>query len=159
MAGTEWQASTGEIDSTAGNVNAASLDADAYDGGIGFIVKRISISINAGSDTGNADIRILRHDGDTTGTDALVAISTGGDADDPQVGGFDYSGTNDLGGMLNQKQIAAKYWPVTSQSPCVFDFNQMVGRPLKINGDKGILVQFKGPGTNAKYVITFEGEE
>ena len=156
MAGTEWQASTGEIASTAIDRIAASLDANED---IGFIVKRISISINAGSDTGNADIRILRHDGDTTGTDALVAISTGGDADDPQVGGFDYSGTNDLGGMLNQKQIAAKYWPVTSQSPCIFDFNQMVGWPLKINGDKGILVQFKGPGTNAKYVITFEGEE
>ena len=159
MAGTEWQASTGEIDSTAGNVNAASLDADAYDGGIGFIVKRISISINAGSDTGNADIRILKHDGLTTGTDALVAISTGGDADVPKVGGFDNSEDNSFYGMANQKQVAAKYWPVTSQSACVFDFNQMVGRPLKINGGDGILVQFKGAGTNAKYVITFEGEE
>jgi hypothetical protein len=156
MAGTEWQASTGEIDSTAGNAYAASLDADDN---IGFIVKRISISINAGTDTGNADIRILKHDGDTTGTDALVAISTGGDADTPQVGGFDNSEDNSFYGMANQKQVAAKYWPVTSQSACVFDFNQMIGRPLKINGGDGILVQFKGAGTNAKYVITFEGEE
>ena len=156
MAGTEWQASTGEIDSTAANVNAASLDATDE---IGFIVKRISISINAGTDTGNADIRILRHDATTTGGVALTAISTGGDADTPQVVGKEISSGVDLDGMANKKQIAAKYWPVTSQSACVFDFNQMIGRPMKINGGKGILVQFKGAGTNAKYTITFEGEE
>lgn len=156
MAGTEWQASTGEIASATGNVNAASLDAN---GNIGFILRRISITINASSDTGNADIRILRHDASTTGGVALTAISTGGDADTPQVVGKEISSGSDLGGMANPKQIAAKYWPVTSQSACVFDFNQMIGRPMKINGGKGILVQFKGTGTNAKYVITFEGEE
>ena len=64
-----------------------------------------------------------------------------------------------MSGMLNKKQVASKYWPVTSQSPCVFDFSSMIGRPLKINGDDGILVTFKGTGTGAKYVITFEGEE
>jgi len=158
MAGTEWQVSTTPIASTASEKEAATIDAHAT---IGFILNRISVSIqNLGSETGKSLIEVVKHDGASTGTTALTPIAIGGDSDAISAAGFEVTG-GALGGMATKLVIAARYWPITSQSSCVFDFGQLLGRPLKIKGGDGVLVRFTGPtgATTSLYTITFAGEE
>jgi hypothetical protein len=160
MADNKWQCCTPTINSTAASIDAASLDADST---IGMVITRISVSITgtvvAASDTGKALIIIYKHDGATAGGNTLTPIATDGGTDALSVVGKDYSTASALTGMANRVVVASKYWPVTSQAQCVFDFNALIGRPLKINGGDGVLVDFDGTGTNADYVVNFEGEE
>ena len=156
MAGTEFTVSTGAIASTASANDALTVQANAN---IGFIVNRVTVSIeDLGSETGKALIEVAQcTPAPVTGGSELTEVATGGDSDTPTV----ESREEPTGGISGQVVVSEKFWPITAQSSCIFDFSALIGRPLKINGGGCLLVRFTGPAgaTNSKYTVVVKGEE
>ena len=110
------------------------------------------------SETGKVLIRVHKSNGAAAAGTALTEIATGGDADSPQVACFGPYIT-----AASEGVIASKYWPITAQAPCIFDFNQLIGRPFKVVGGKGIAVTVDTVHMSATaaslFTVTLEGEE
>ena len=153
MAGTEFRVSTASnLTLNSGTENAISIGAHAS---IGFLVYRVSVEFQSlGDETGKAFIEIVRSDAHTNVGGVADKISLSGDSDDPSMTCRHFPG-----GLSNEVAIAHKYWPITTTSPCTFDFGGLTR--LKVNGGKVLAVKVTGPAGAAttQYNVTIDGTE